>query len=339
MSYDAILLVSFGGPEKNEDVLPFLEIVLRGRNVPRERMLAVAQHYYHFGGKSPINDQNRALIDALQAELATHGPNLPIFWGNRNWHPFLAEALADMKRHNVRRALAVVTAAYSSYSSCRQYRENIELAQRQVGEGAPQVDKVRAYFNHPGFITAMTDRVRTALDQLSPNLRGDAHIIYTAHSIPQSMADSCLYVRQMTEAGRLVSEALGRSGDRLVFQSRSGPPTQPWLEPDILDYLREVKQKGIAPAVVIAPIGFVSDHMEILYDLDTEARQLCERLDLPMVRAGTVGTHPRFVTMLRELIVERISDDPARVAIGAMAASHDVCPADCCPAPLRPARL
>jgi protoporphyrin/coproporphyrin ferrochelatase len=336
MNYDAILLVSFGGPEKNEDVLPFLENVLRGRNVPRERMLEVAEHYYHFGGKSPINDQNRALIAALAEELYAHGIELPIYWGNRNWHPLLGDTLQKMKDDGIHRALALVTASYSSYSSCRQYRENISAAREQVGNGAPEVEKIRAYFNHPRFIDTIVDRVRVALEQLPPSERHSAHIVYTAHSIPTSMAQSCAYVQQLTEASRLVSERLGRKGDPLVFQSRSGPPSQPWLEPDILDHIRNVNSQGTR-SLVIVPIGFVSDHMEVLFDLDTQAGELCAELGINMVRAGTAGTHPWFVTMMRELIEERLLASEHRPALGVLGPSHDVCPADCCPAPMRAA--
>jgi ferrochelatase len=333
MTYDAILLVSFGGPEKNEEVLPFLENVLRGRNVPRERMLQVAKHYYQFGGKSPINDQNRALMIALKQELSVHGIDLPIYWGNRNWHPMLADTLAQMKADGVRRALAFVTASYSSYSSCRQYRENIADAQLSAGTGAPQIEKIRAYFNHPGFIDATVDRARQAFESLPAELRNEVHVVYTAHSIPASMANGCKYVEQLTEASRLVSGRLGRSGDPLVFQSRSGSPAQPWLEPDILDHLRTIRAK----AVVIVPIGFVSDHMEVIYDLDTQARELCNELGMVMVRAGTAGTHPWFVRMVRELIEERLLGSHHRPALGELGPSHDECPLDCCPAPARPA--
>jgi protoporphyrin/coproporphyrin ferrochelatase len=336
MHYDALLVVSFGGPESNEEVIPFLENVLRGKNVPRERMLAVAEHYYHFGGKSPINEQNRQLISALQAELDQHGPKLPIYWGNRNWHPLLPETLQQMKQDGIRRALAFMTSAFSSYSGCRQYRENVVQAQVQVGLGAPDVDKLRVFYNHPGLIHAMADRVRAALETLPHAARDRALVIYTAHSIPLSMAQSSNYGKQLEESCRLVSEELGRTGDRLVFQSRSGPPTQPWLEPDLLDFLRQVKQENLASGVVIAPIGFISDHMEVLYDIDTEAAQLCAELQLPMVRGGTVGTHPKFVSMIRELILERMDKTGERVALGTMGASHDVCPVDCCPAPQRP---
>jgi ferrochelatase len=336
MRYDALLVVSFGGPESNEEVLPFLENVLRGKNVPRERMLAVAEHYYHFGGKSPINQQNRELIEALRRELDGFSPNLPIYCGNRNWHPLLAETLETMKKDGVRRALAFVTSAFSSYSGCRQYRENIANAQQQVGAEAMQVDKLRMYYNHPGFIEPAAERVGEALAQLPSGSQADARVLFTAHSIPLSMAHGCNYEKQLREACRLVSEKLGRSGDQLVFQSRSGPATQPWLEPDVLDALREIKAKNLASGVVVAPIGFISDHMEVLYDLDTEAEQLCEQLQLPMVRAKTVGTHPRFVRMIRELIEERMSEAPVRLALGNSGANHDVCPVDCCLPPQRP---
>src|SRR5215471_4704586 len=206
MNYDAILVVSFGGPEGHDDVIPFLENVLRGRNVPRERMLAVAEHYYHFDGKSPINAQNRELIAALQAELDQHGPRLPVYWGNRNWHPLLPDTLEQMKRDGVRRALAFMTSAFSSYSSCRQYRENVAAAQSKVGLGAPDVDKLRVFFNHPGFIDALAERVQTALEALPENVRNNATVIYTAHSIPLSMALSSKYVQQLEESCRLVSE-------------------------------------------------------------------------------------------------------------------------------------
>src|SRR5271167_751373 len=274
MNYDALLLVSFGGPEKKEDVIPFLENVLRGKNVPRERMLAVAEHYYHFDGKSPINEQNRALIAAMDADFAANGLKLPIYWGNRNWHPMLTDTLRQMQKDGVRRALAFMTSAFSSYSGCRQYRENIAAAQQEIGGDAPQVDKLRVFYNHPGFIAAMTDRVREALEQVPAELRGKTQLAYTAHSVPLAMAQGSKYVQQLEEACGLVSAALGRSGDRLVYQSRSGPPTQPWLEPDVLEYLREAKRDAV-PAVVLAPIGFISDHMEVLYDLDTEAKDLC----------------------------------------------------------------
>lgn len=337
MNYDALIVVSFGGPESKEDVIPFLENVLRGKNVPRERMLAVAEHYYHFDGKSPINQQTRELIDALKNELAQHGPNLPVYWGNRNWHPMLADTLRQMRQDGVGRALAFVTSAYSSYSGCRQYREDIARAQAAVGEGAPQIDKLRTFFNHPGFIDATEERIREAFEQLPLGARDNVQLVYVAHSIPMSMANSSDYVTQLEEVRRLVSSRIGISNDVLVYQSRSGAPGQPWLEPDILDHLRALKEKNAASAVVIAPISFISDHMEVLYDLDIEARQLCDSLGLPMARAKTVGVHPKFIGMIRQLILERTAG-AERLALGALGPRPDVCLETCCPAPQRPVR-
>jgi ferrochelatase len=304
-------VLSFGGPEKPDDVIPFLENVLRGRNVPRERMLAVAEHYYHFGGKSPINDQNRALIAGLEGELAIHGPQLPIYWGNRNWHPLLADTLRQMKADGVRRALAFVTSIFSSYSGCRQYLEDIERARAEV-DGGPEIQKLRSFYNHPLFIEAQADRVREAL------AGREAGIIFTAHSVPVMMAETSDYQKQLQESCRLVAERLGMSEWSLVYQSRSGPPSQPWLEPDIADVLRNLDR---GTDVVVVPIGFVSDHIEVIYDLDIEARAIAEERGVNMLRAGTVGVHPKFLRMIRELIA-----DPR---------SHDPCPADCCPAPAR----
>src|SRR5579863_3934270 len=338
MNYDAILIISFGGPESREDVIPFLENVLRGRNVPRERMLAVAEHYYHFGGKSPINQQTRELIAALEAELALHGPKLPVYWGNRNWHPLLPETLLQMKKDGVRRALGFVTSAYSSYSGCRQYREDIARAQQEVGEGAAEVEKLRVFFNHPGFIDATAERVGDALAAVPVDAKENVQVVYIAHSVPVSMAATSDYVAQLEEVRRLVSEKLGVRNDALVYQSRSGAPGQPWLEPDILDYLRTVKTQNLASAVVLAPISFISDHMEVLYDLDVEARQLCESLPLPMTRARTVGVHPKFVAMIRELILERVNPGSERRVVGTLGPRADACVDDCCPAPQRMGR-
>ena len=328
--YDALLIVSFGGPEKREDVLPFLENVLRGKPVPRERLLEVAEHYYHFGGVSPINSQVRELMTALQAELARAGIALPVYWGNRNWNPLLTDTLRQMADDGIKHALAFFTSAYSSYSGCRQYRENIQLAQSEVGPNAPAVDKIRVFYNHPDFIAANADRVRKSLLSLPEAVRETASIAFTAHSIPHSMSDHCNYVAQLTETCRLIADELALSPERwkLVYQSRSGRPTDPWLEPDILDHIRTLNSSGQS-SLVIAPIGFLSDHIEILFDLDEQAHELCEVLGMTMVRAGTVGTHPRFVTMVRELIQERLGQSDRR-AIGTCGPSHDVCPADCC---------
>ncbi|MEM1414106.1 MAG: ferrochelatase [Myxococcota bacterium] len=333
-AYDAILLVSFGGPEKRADVMPFLERVVAGKRVPKERLLEVAEHYYHFGGKSPINDQNRALIAALEKELALHGPKLPVYWGNRNWDPLLPDTLAKMRDDGVKRALAIFTSAFSSYSGCRQYRENIAKARAEVGEGAPVVDKARAFFNHPGFIEPMVERVREALAQLPEGRRRAARIAFTAHSIPLTMAKHCAYEEQLEEACRLVAEAVGKSEQQLVYQSRSGPPQVPWLEPDILDHMQALRQIGCEDLVLV-PIGFVSDHMEVLFDLDEEAQELAEELGMNVVRAGTVGTDPTFVAMLRELIAERTGEVEDRRVLGKLPTKHDVCPADCCLYPVR----
>jgi ferrochelatase len=328
--YDAFLLVSFGGPEKPDDVMPFLENVTRGRNIPRQRLLEVAEHYYHLGGKSPINDQNRALIAALEQEFAAAGLDLPIYWGNRNWHPLLADTLRQMRDDGVGRAIALFTSAFSSYSGCRQYRENIAAAQEQVGAGVPLVDRLRMFFNHPGFIEPMVERALAALAPLPNERRAAAHLLFTAHSIPLAMAENCQYEVQLREACRLVAEGAGHPVWRLVYQSRSGPPSQPWLEPDVRDAADEIA-RGSGPCdVIVVPIGFISDHLEVLYDLDVEAAQHARQLGLNFIRAGTAGTHPRFVRMIRELVEERMSDHPVRRSLGTLGPSHDVCPEDCC---------
>ena len=327
--YDAILILSFGGPERPEDVIPFLENVLRGRNVPRARLEQVAEHYYHFGGRSPINDQNRALIAALEAELAAHGPQLPVYWGNRNWHPLLADTLRRMRADGVRRALALATSAFGSYSGCRQYLEDIETARTAVGEDAPEIFKLRTFHNHPAFIEAAAERVREAFAQIPAKRRAAARLVFTAHSVPLHMASAGPYVAQLEEAAGLVCERLGREPTPLVYQSRSGPPSQPWLEPDIGDYIRRIRaEEGVADLVIV-PLGFLSDHMEVVYDLDTEAAALCRELGINLYRAGTVGTHPAFISMIRELILER-TEGGMRRALGTLGPGCDMCPADCC---------
>lgn len=332
--YDAILIVSFGGPEGPDDVLPFMENVLRGKNVPRERMIEVSGHYQQFGGVSPINQQCRDLIAALQTELDTHGPHLPIYWGNRNWTPYLKETLEQMKADGVKRAIAFFTSAFSCYSGCRQYRENILEACEQIGEGAPRVDKVRMPYNHPGLIETNADHLQQALEKVPEDRRAAAKVLFTAHSIPMSMAENCKYERQLTEASRLVAERVGHANWELVYQSRSGPPQQPWLEPDVCDHIEALHEAGGLEDLIILPIGFVSDHMEVMFDLDTEARDVCEKLGVHFVRAATIGTHPRAITMIRELVEERIAtelgQEPERPALGQFPANHDVCPKDCC---------
>jgi ferrochelatase len=329
LSYDAILLVSFGGPEGISDVIPFLENVLKGRNVPRERMLEVAKHYELFGGVSPINEENRKLIAALKNELEANGPDLPIYFGNRNWHPMLADTIKTMRDEGVKNALAFVSSAYSSYSSCRQYLEDIERARESVGPDAPRILKLRAFYNHPGFIEANVANVRSAWERIPEERRTDAQLVFTAHSIPETMARNCDYENQLTETGRLISADLGIKNWQLVFQSRSGSPGQPWLGPDVCDCLTELSKRG-AVDVVVAPIGFVCDHMEVIYDLDLEARQLCEQIGLNMQRAATVGTQPAFVAMIRELISERLDPSVARRFLGDRPPADDLCMTDCC---------
>ena len=332
-TYDALIIVSFGGPENPSDVMPFLENVLRGRSVPRERMLEVAEHYYRFGGKSPINDQNRELMRALKKEFSVRGPDLPVYWGNRNWHPFLSDTFRSMAADGVRRALAFTTSAYSSYSSCRQYLDDIERARGEVGPSAPTVDKIRTFFNHEGFIRPMVENTVCALHDFPSSKRDEVMLVFTAHSIPLSMAATSNYVEQLEEASRLVAEGAGHSKWCLVYQSRSGSSTQPWLGPDICDYLRELQGAGTSPGVVVVPIGFVSDHMEVIYDLDTEARTLCDALDFQMIRVATVGTHPLFIEMIRSLVLERVEPDRKRIALGDLGPSPDICHTDCCPNP------
>lgn len=335
LPYDALLFVSFGGPEGRDEVMPFLENVLRGKPVPPERMREVAHHYELFDGVSPINEQNRRLIRALENDFATHDIHLPIYWGNRNWHPTLTDTMRRMRDNGIKRALAFVTSAYSSYSGCRQYRENIAQARETIGDDAPHIDKLRVFYNHPGFIDANVEHIEAALDKISEAQRAHTEIVFTAHSIPVAMAQNCAYELQLRETCRLIVERLRcAEGDaprrwQLVYQSRSGSPMQAWLEPDVCDYLTEIKGAG-ATDVVIAPIGFISDHMEVLYDLDTEAKGLCEKMNLNMVRAACAGTHPAFVSMIRELVLERMTSNTERRALGRFPASHDVCPTDCC---------
>jgi ferrochelatase len=334
--YDALLVVSFGGPEGMDDVIPFLENVLRGRNVPRERMMEVAHHYEMFGGVSPINAQNRALIEALRIEMRARGFELPIYFGNRNWHPLLPDTMRQMAADGVRNALAFFTSAFSSYSGCRQYREDITRAQAEVGSEAPQVAVLRKFYNHPGFIGPMVEHVRAALGQIPEEQRAGSHIAFTAHSVPLAMARNARYESQLLEACRLVAEEVGNERWKLVYQSRSGPPSQPWLEPDIADHLRELKAQEVQDVVVV-PIGFISDHLEVLYDLDVEATELSAEIGLNMVRAATVGTHPAFVSMILDLILERTTGAAVRPYLGTQGPSHDLCPVDCCfPGPVRP---
>ncbi len=335
--YDAVLFVSFGGPEGPDDVMPFLENVLRGRNVPRERMLEVAEHYQHFGGVSPINAQIRALITAVETDLRANGLSIPIYWGNRNWQPLLPDTMQTMVDAGVKNALAFVVSGYSSYSGCRQYRENLMASQSGIGENAPQFGKIRVFYNHPDFIAANADRMRAALQQIPAEARSRVQVAYTAHSIPESMASGCNYQQQLQETCRLVSEAVGVDFSRwqLVYQSRSGRPQDPWLGPDIVEHVGQLHKDGVRE-LIIMPIGFLSDHIEVLFDLDDEAAKAAAGCGILMVRAETVGTHPLFVQMIRKLILERLSPDFPKEAIGQYGPNWDVCPIDCCPAPARP---
>jgi protoporphyrin/coproporphyrin ferrochelatase len=326
--YDAILLVSFGGPEQPDEVIPFMENVTRGRDVPRERLEEVSQHYFEFGGRSPINDQNRALKAELEDLLAAEGPDLPVYWGNRNWHPLLEDTLRRMRDDGIRRAICFVTSAYSSYSGCRQYREDLAAASAAVGDGVPELDKLRVYYNHPGFVEPQLDLIRDALEQLPEAVRADAQIVFTTHSIPRTMSRHCDYEVQHLETCRLVMEAFPGRAWQLVFSSRSGPAFVPWLEPDVNDHLENLHEQG-ASGVVVVPVGFISDHMEVIYDLDVEAKDTAERIGLPFARAGSVGIDRRFVAMIRELVLERLGEAPAR-ALGTRGPNWDACPIDCC---------
>ncbi|WKV71436.1 ferrochelatase [Streptomyces sp. PCS3-D2] len=354
--YDALLLLSFGGPEGPDDVVPFLENVTRGRGIPRERLKEVGQHYFGFGGVSPINGQNRELLDALRKDFTEHGLDLPVYWGNRNWAPYLDDVMRQMAADGRRRIAVLATSAYASYSGCRQYRENLAdalAALERDGVEPPRVDKLRHYFNHPGFVEPMIDGVLASLDALPEEVRAGAHLAFTTHSIPTAAADTSgpvedhteggeggAYVRQHLDVARVVADAVAvRTGVarpwRLVYQSRSGAPHIPWLEPDICDHLEALRAEG-APAVVMVPIGFVSDHMEVLYDLDTEATAKAAELGLPVARSATVGADPRFAGAVRELVLERAAKERGEAAgecwVGTLGQSHDLCAVGCCPA-------
>ncbi|MEV0188658.1 ferrochelatase [Kitasatospora purpeofusca] len=359
--YDALLLLSFGGPEAPEDVVPFLENVTRGRGIPKERLREVGKHYFLFGGVSPINEQNRDLLAALRKDFAEHGLDLPVYWGNRNWAPYLVDTLRELAADGHRRIAVLATSAYAGYSGCRQYRENLADALAALAaEGLPElrVDKLRHFYNHPGFVEPMAEATLAALDRLPEGTRDGARLAFTTHSIPDTMAETSgapddpargrpggAYVAQHLDVARLVAAAVaGRTGvaDRpweLVFQSRSGAPHIPWLEPDICDHLEAQHADG-APAVVMVPIGFVSDHMEVKYDLDTEATARAAELGLPVARAATVGADPRFTAAVRELVLERAAaergEPVSRCALGALGPSHDVCAVACCPNPRAP---
>ena len=346
--YDAFLLLSFGGPEKPEDVVPFLENVTRGRGIPRERLEEVGEHYYLFGGKSPINDQNRALLAAIREDFADAGIDVPVYWGNRNWDPYLTDTVRQMVADGVQRVAVLPTSAYSSYSSCRQYRENLADVVADV-PGAPRLDRLRQYFNHPGFVEPFVDATLASFAELPEDVRDGAHFVFVTHSVPTAMNDGSgpeggAYVAQhisvMQEiVHRVRSEVGSRPQHELVYCSRSGAPHIPWLEPDVNDHLEVLARDGVK-AVVMIPIGFVSDHMEVIYDLDTEAMETAEKLGMTAVRAATPGVDPRFVAMARDLFVERATTErgqtPEQLSVGDIPAWPALCAVGCCPNPRAP---
>ena len=336
MRFDALLVLSFGGPEGPEEVRPFLENVVRGRGVPPERLDAVEEHYQHFGGVSPLNERNREIIAAVRERI-----ELPVYFGNRNWQPMVQDTVAEMARDGVRRALVFATSAYGGYSACRQYLEDIDRARKAVGEAAPDLVKLRQFFDHPLFIAANADAVRAARDTLPVDVRDSARLVFTAHSIPVA-ADAAAgpaeegghrYSRQVAEASRLVAAELGVSEYDVVWQSRSGPPQVPWLEPDIADHIDELHGRGVR-AVIVSPIGFVSDHLEVIWDLDTEARERAEELGMGFARAATAGRDPRFADMVAELVAEHLHDfAPRRLSslpAGGCPVNGAPCAVDCC---------
>jgi ferrochelatase len=332
----AFLLVSFGGPEGPDDVMPFLRNVTSGRGVPDERLAKVAQHYYEFGGVSPINGQCRNLLAAIEKDFGSFGIDLPVYWGNRNWQPYLADTMRAMAADGITRAIAFATSAYSSYSSCRQYLDNIDAARAAAGADAPAVVKIPPYYRHPGFIAAFTDAAARAIASLPDVVADAAELVFTAHSVPDSMAESSgpagaggAYPVQLAEVARLVAAGLGRTSWRLAYQSRSGPPSVPWLGPNVSDCITELAFAG-SPAVVIVPIGFVSDHMEVVFDLDIEAARTAAELGLPMARAATPGTDRGFVAMISALVAEFAAGrpGPAVAALGPDAPS--LCRRLCC---------
>ncbi|MBF6192664.1 ferrochelatase [Nocardia beijingensis] len=344
---DALLLLSFGGPERPEDVMPFLENVTRGRGVPRERLEAVAEHYLHFGGVSPINALNRDIITAVEAELAAAGLELPVYFGNRNWHPMVEDTVARMAADGVGSALVFPTSAWGGYSGCLQYHEDIARARAAFGAGAPQLLKLRQYFDHPLLIETFADAIRSARDRLPAGQRASARLVFTAHSIPVS-ADAAagppadggrLYSRQVADAARLCAVATGFTDYDLVWQSRSGPPQVPWLEPDIVDHLDDLAAKGVE-AVVVCPVGFVSDHLEVIWDLDNEAAQKAAELGMGFARVATPGSDPRFAKLVVELISEQLRGaEPRRLgAVPGYGCTRDgaPCAVGCCAITRRP---
>lgn len=314
--FDALLLLSFGGPEGPDQVMPFLENVTRGRGIPRARLESVAEHYQHFGGISPINAINRALIESIRAELRERGSDLPVYFGNRNWYPLVEDTVAQMTSDGVRRAAVFSTSAWAGYSGCAQYQEDIARARASVGAGAPELQKLRQYFDHPLLIEMFSDAIDQAAADLPAPLRDQARLVFTAHSIPLRSVDRCgpgIYPRQVRYAAGLVAEAAGYRDYDVVWQSRSGPPQVPWLEPDVADHLSVLAAAGTR-AVIVCPIGFVADHIEVIWDLDSELAELASDLDVALVRAATPNSQPRFARLALGLLDE-VADGrpPSRV--------------------------
>ena len=337
---DAFLLLSFGGPNGPDEVMPFLRQVTSGRGVPDERLAEVAEHYRHYGGISPITAQNQSLMATIDAEFVRRGIELPTYFGNRNWHPFLTATARDMAADGISHALVLSTSATGSYSGCRQYREDLARATTELDGAAPRFTKLRHYFDHPGFIVANVDTVRAALAELPESERGDARLVFTAHSIPVSMNETAgpsggLYLAQHQATARLVAEGVRGAGAEydLVWQSRSGPPQVAWLEPDINDHLRSLAELGVR-AVVVAPTGFISDHLEVAWDLDEEARATAAELGLRLIRAATAGTNAAFVSGIVDLVEEQLNGRAAE-SLSSLGLCGVDCPSDCCPAPTR----
>lgn len=330
--YDAVLVASFGGPEGPADVLPFLDNVLRNRPLPAAAKARVAERYLAVGGVSPINAHTRAFVDALRERLAAAGHPLPVYWGNRNWHPFLGDTVRRMAADGVSAAVAYATSLFSSYSGCRQYREDVSRAAQGV-PAAPRIDKLRLGWNHPGFVEAMAARVRAARQQAGPN----AALLFTAHSLPRRMAAGCAYEAQLREACRIAASAAGEAAWQLAFQSSRAHAREPWLEPTLDAALQGLASAG-RQAALLAPIGFVCDHMEVVLDLDVDARRAADELGIGFVRAATVGTHPAYVDMVRDLVLERMAARPQRPSLGELGPAPDFCPADCCPSDMESAR-
>lgn len=331
--YDALVIVSFGGPECMDDVEPFLDNVLRGLELSDAARHRIAERYARFGGVSPIAAHTRDLVAAVQDELSARGLTLPVYLGNRNWHPLLPETLKAMEADGVARAAAFVTSTFGSYNGCRRYRENLQDAIKNL-RSPPVIDRLRYGYNHPGFIQAFTDQVRAALAEIPAERRSRTPILFTAHSLPETSTRNAPYVAQLREACRLVCTALGARNSRrwrLAYQSNNARyGGERWLGPDISDALVEEKDCGERD-VIVAPIGFVCDHLEVTLDLDVEARATADRIGINFVRAATVETHPAFVGMIADLLQERSAKAPTRASLGRHGPSHDLCPSNCCP--------